>query len=265
MNLRLVQSTSDRIGDSTGLKTLLVTARSSGSAIQLRSQLGAQYDASQWRFGAAVRTPGLTIHRSAAVLMDGVLDAGTSSLGASLFDADADLEYHASWEFQGGIAWARDRVELEVDLQAYSSIDAYSLIATVNPTVIYGDAGTNRPPAIMTRPFPGHTSASDGVVNVGAGGHVRLFRDRDLRLHAGVGSNQSPVAAEDTVFNRVDLLIWSLGLSGSVGRFQFSAGFNHQSGRANDVTLRNLLDGRFVQSAMDVNMSGFIYSLAYQF
>ena len=34
---------------------------------------------------------------------------------------------------------------------------------------------------------------------------------------------------------------------------------------ARDVTLRNLLNGQVVQSSMDVAMTGFIYSLAYQF
>jgi hypothetical protein len=89
--------------------------------------------------------------------------------------------------------------------------------------------------------------------------------NRDLRVHAGVGSNQSPVRAEDTLFNNVDLTNWTVGLSGSLGRFQFSAGFNHQGGTADDVTLRNLLNGQVVRSAMDVGMTGFIYSLAYQF
>ena len=67
------------------------------------------------------------------------------------------------------------------------------------------------------------------------------------------------------VFNKVDLLTWALGVSGSLGRLQFAAGFNHQSGTAHDVTLRNLLNGQVVQSSMDVAMTGFIYSLAYQF
>jgi len=31
------------------------------------------------------------------------------------------------------------------------------------------------------------------------------------------------------------------------------------------VTLRNLLDGQVVRSTIDVGMTGFIYSLAYQF
>jgi hypothetical protein len=265
MSLRLVQSTSDRIGDATGLKSLLVTARGSASAIQLRSQAGAQYDTSQWRFGAAVRTPGLTIYRAAAVTLDAVLDAGASSLGASVFDPDAALQYHLPWEFQGGAAFVKDRFELELDLLAYSSIDAYPMISTSSPTLIYGDAGANQPPTVISRPFPDLTSASDAVANVSAGGHVRLFRNRDTRLHAGVGSNQSPVAGEDTVFSDVDLLTWTLGVSGSLGGFRFGAGFNHQSGHADGITVRNLLNGRVVHSTMDVSMAGFIYSLAYQF
>ncbi len=265
MNLRLVQSASDRIGAATGLRSLLVTSRASASALQLRSQFGAQYDTSRLRFGAAVRTPGLTIHRSAGVTLDGVLDAGTSSLGSSLFDADATTEYHLPWEFQGGAAWVSDRVAIEVDLQAYSPIDPYPLIATGNPLVIYGDAGASQPPTILLRDYPGMISASDGVVNVSAGGHVRLFQNRDIRLHAGVGGNRSPVADADTIFNAVDLLTWTIGASGSLGKFQFSVGFNSQSGTSNDMTLRNLLDGRVVQTPIDVKIGGFIYSLAYQF
>jgi hypothetical protein len=263
-SLRLVQMASDRLADSTGLKSLLVTSRTSGSAIQLRSQAGAQYDTAQWRFGAATRTPGLNIHRSGAVTFDGLLDAGASSRGASVFDADAAFEYYLPLEFQGGAAWVSDRVELEIDLQAYSSISPYPMFATDHSTLIYGDAGANQPPSVISQPFQGLTSGSDGVVNVSAGGHVRLMKDRDLRVHAGVGSNGSPVGAQDMVFNKVDLLAWTLGLSGSLSKFQFAAGFNHQSGNT-DVTLRNLLNGQVVRSAIDVGMTGFIYSLAYQF
>jgi hypothetical protein len=265
MDVRLVQTISDRIGDTSGLRSLLVNSRASGSAIQVRSQAGLQYDRSQWRFGAAVRTPGLTFYRSGAVTLDGLIDVSAMSAGASVFDPEADLDYQLPWEFQGGAAWVRERVELEVDFQSYSSIDAYSMLATAQPVIVYRDAGVNQPPAVITQPFPGLTSASDGVVNVSAGGHVRLLQNRDLRLHAGVGSNQSPVADADQIFNKVDLAVWTLGVSGSLGRLQFSAGFNHQSGTAHDVMLRNLLNGQVVQSSMDVRMGGFIYSLAYQF
>ena len=53
MSVRMVQTVSDRIGDTSGLRSLLVNSRASGSAMQVRSQAGVQYDRSQWRFGAA--------------------------------------------------------------------------------------------------------------------------------------------------------------------------------------------------------------------
>jgi hypothetical protein len=51
VNLRLVQSASDRIGDASGLQSLLISTRISGSALQLRSQVGVQYEQQEWRFG----------------------------------------------------------------------------------------------------------------------------------------------------------------------------------------------------------------------
>jgi hypothetical protein len=265
MSLRLVESASDRIADTSTLRSLLVTARASGTDLQLRAQGGAQFDTGPWRFGGAVRTPGVSFYHSGSVTLDGLLDAGASSVGASIFDPDAAFEYHLPWEFQGGAGWVHDRVELELDLQGYTPISAYSLIASNEPTRVYNDAGANQPPTVASLPFGGFTTASDGVVNVSAGGHLRVMKNRDFRLHAGVGSNRSPVADADVVFNKVDLLTWTLGASGSLGKFQFSAGYNHQSGTANDVRLRNLLNGEVVRSGIDVNMSGFIYALAYQF
>lgn len=265
MSLRLVQTAGDRIADASGLRSLLVSARASGSALQLRTQGGVQYDMGRWRFGGAVRSPGLTIHRSGTMTFDGVLDTNPTSFGASLFDPDADLEYHLPWEFQAGGAYVTDRLELEFDLQMYTSIGAYPLLSTEQPVLIYGDAGGNTPPTVLTRPFAGLTSASDGVVNFGAGGHYRLRSNGDLRLHAGLGSNRSPVQPADRVFTNVDLFTWSLGVSGSWKRVRFAAGINHQSGDAEDVALRNLIDGTVVQSSIDVSVTGFIYSIAYQF
>jgi hypothetical protein len=265
MSLRLVQSASDRIADASGLHSLLVSARASGSSLQIRGQGGVQYDRGIWRLGGAVRSPGLSIHKSGSVILDGLLDEQSASLGASLFDPEADLEYHLPWEFQGGAAFVTPRVEIEFDVHAFTPIDAYPMLSSEEPVRLYTDAGTSGPPAVVSRPFAGLTSASEGVVNVSVGGHVRLFKDRDLRLHAGVGSNRSPAAPEDVVFNKVDLSTWSIGVSGTLGKFQFSAGYNHQSGSADDVTVRNLLNGQEVHSPIDVSIAGFIYSLGYQF
>jgi hypothetical protein len=265
MSLRLVQSASDRLGDANGLKTLIVSARTSASAIQLRAQGGAQYDTTRWRFGASLRTPGATLHKSGVVTLDALLDSGVSSLGASVFDPDAAAEYHLPWEFQGGAAWVHPRVEAEVDLQAYSPIAKYALVSTAKPSVIYSDVGGSQPPTVTTQPFGGLMSHSDGVVDVSAGGHVKLTESRDLRLHLGVTNNRSPVAADDQLFSHIDMVTWTVGLSGSLGKFQFAAGFNHQTGTADQVTLRNLLNNQPVTTAVNVAMTGFIYSLSYQF
>jgi hypothetical protein len=265
MNLRLVQTASHRVATSTALQSLLVTARVGGSAVQMRLQGGMQYDAGPWRFGAAVRTPGATIMKSASVMLDGTIDTGASSAGASVFDPDARLEYHLPWELQGGVAYAGERATLEFDAQAYTPVSAHSLISTDQPTVLYQDTGNLTPPSVVTQPFPGLTSESDGVVNVGLGGNYLVLKDRSLRVHGSVGNSRSPVGDRDTVFNKVDLLSWTLGVSGSLGNFRFAAGFNSKRGTENDVTLRNLLDGQEVHTQTDVRTGGFIYSLAYQF
>jgi hypothetical protein len=199
------------------------------------------------------------------VTLDALLDTGTSSTGASVFDPNAASAYHLPWEFQGGAAWVHPRAEVEVDLQAFSPIAKYSLVSTANPTVIYSDVGGGQPPTVSTQPFGGLMSHSDGVVDVSAGGHVKLMSDRDMRVHLGVANNRSPVAGDDQIFDRVDLITWTVGLSGSLGKFRFAAGFNHQSGNADGVNLRNLLNGQAVTTTVNVSMTGFIYSLAYQF
>ena len=110
MDLRLVQSISDRLADNTTLSTLMVTARAAGSAMQLRTQAGVQYDTAHLRFGLAMRSPGLSIMRSGTVTLDGVLDRGAASVGASIFDPDARMEYHQPWEFQGGAGYVTPSV-----------------------------------------------------------------------------------------------------------------------------------------------------------
>ncbi|MCM3881152.1 MAG: hypothetical protein ND807_13670 [Vicinamibacterales bacterium] len=264
MELRLVESMSDRIADTAGLRTLLVVARASGSAVQLRTQGGVQYDTSKFRFGAAIRTPGLTIIRDGTVTLDGTLDAGVGSLGASLFDADASFTYRLPWELQGGAAYVRDRMEIEIDVHGYTPVSAYSLLATDKPTLIYGDAGTGGPPSVISRPFTGLTSASNGVVNVALGGHLKVMRDRDFRIHAGFAANQSPVGDADQVFTDVNLASWSIGVSGTLAKFQFAAGLNRRSGTAKDVVVRNRLTEP-LHTDVDVSGLGFIYSIGYQF
>jgi hypothetical protein len=265
VKLRLVQGISDRIADTTGLRTVLVAARASGSASQLRAQGGVQYDTPQLRFGAAIKTPGLTIRREGTLTLDGVLDLGASSLGASLFDTDARFEYRLPWELQGGVAYVRDRVELEIDIQGYTGISTHALLASDQPTVTYGDVGAGGPPSVLVRPFGGLTSESDGVVNVAVGGHVRPIRDREFRVHGGFATSRSPAGEADQVFNNVNLSSWTFGVSGTWAKLQFAAGFNIRFGTTDDILVRNLVSGEAFHTPVDVRTGGFIYSIAYQF
>jgi hypothetical protein len=242
-----------------------VTSRVSTFALQLRAQAGAQYDHGSWRFGAAIRTPGANIYRTAEIGLDGVLSASPGSSGASLFDSNARLEYHMPWEFQGGVGYVGKRFQVEVDLQAYNGVDVYPLVASGQPIVLYGDKGAGVPPSIAMLPFNGLISESKSVANVGVGGQYQLFKSRHLLLHAGVATDRSPVGAADTVFSEVDLTSWTLGASGTLGKFQFSLGLNRQTGTIDNFALRNVVDGTVVQTKADVRMTGFVYQLAYQF
>jgi hypothetical protein len=265
VDLRLTQGISDRIVDATSVRTLLVAAHVSGSAVQLRGQGGVQYDTPRFRLGGAIRTPALTLHRTGTVTLDGTLDMGAASLGASAFDANARSQFPSPWELQAGAAYVRDRVEVEFDLHGYTPIAAHPLLSTSEPTVIYGDAGDGSTPAVIPRPFNGLTSASDGVVNVAIGGHVRPLRSRQLRIHGGLATNRSPVADVDQVFNEANFASWTLGLSGTVAKLQFAVGFNGRVGTARNVIVRNLLSEEPLQTNVEVRTIGFIYSIAYQF
>ena len=139
------------------------------------------------------------------------------------------------------------------------------MLSTPRPTVIYGDAGAGDPGSAIARPFDGLTTASDGVVNVAIGGHVRPIRARNFRVHAGFATSQSPVRPEDQVFNNVDLYSWTLGVSGAVAKFQFAAGINQRFGTSSDVLVRNLLVSSPLRTNIDVSTVGFIYSIGYQF
>ena len=63
----------------------------------------------------------------------------------------------------------------------------------------------------------------------------------------------------------MDLVSWTLGVSGSWAKLQFAVGVNRHTGTSDDVFVRNLLNGEPVRTAFDVKTTGFIYSIAYQF
>lgn len=265
-DLQLVDSVSDRVSSATDLRTLLISARKSGSSQILRPLFGVQFDASdEWHAGMVVRTPGATLHRSGVYTADGTLSGTGASEGLSVFDADATYTYKLPWEIQGGIGYVGKRAQFEVDVQGITSISPYTLLATSNPLIIYKQAAPGATPSVTTQPFNGLTSAMRGVANVTAGGHVQLSPDHSYLLHFGYTTDRSPVADSDQVFDQVNLYGWTLGLSGKAAKLQFAAGINMRRGTSGEIRVRDLLSGQPVTTTISIKTTAFIYSLAYEF
>jgi hypothetical protein len=264
--LRMVQTVSDRIAEPTDLRTLLLSSRVNGSIVHLRPIVGVQVEPSPTiRIGGTIKTSGFAMFRSGSATFDGTESAGPSTVGASFFDPSARFDYNLPFEGSAGVAVTRPRADLEVDVQFYSGIDPYSMFSSGEPVVTYQDAGTGARPTVQSRPFGGLTTASRAIANVSVGGGIRLSETRPLRLHYGVSSNLSPVAPEDQVFDRVTLVTWTIGLSGSAGKLSYAAGVNYSGGTSDNLVLHNLLSGQPVQTTIGIRTIGMIYSLSYQF
>jgi len=265
-NISRNATVSDRVSSPTSLATVLIESAASGTAIQLRPLAGVQYDAStRVLFGAMVRMPAYTIHRSGSYTTDAVADGGAQSQGLSFFDPGADFAYHFPFEIHGGAAYVSPRVQIEADVHAFTAISAYSMLASSQPIITYADAGTATAPVIGTAAFQGFTSESRGIVNVSAGGHVALTANGAWRLHFGAETDLSPVASGDQIFTHVDLYGGTVGLSGTRGGFQFTVGVNYRSGSSDEVVLRPLPGSEATQSTIRLRTVGLIYALAYKF
>jgi hypothetical protein len=264
-DLREVQTVTDRETDPSVLRSLLVSSRLGGSALQMRPVLGAQIDLSPtWQAGVMFRAPGFTIRRTGTAILEGTVGSESGSLGASFFDPDARFDQKLPSELHTGLAYLGERFQVEFDVQAYTSIDGYAMFSSEEPVLAYAD----RPgltPTVTSTAFPGVISASRGFANVAVGGHYLLSPSRSMRVHFGVASDLSPVADSDQIYAQANLVSWTVGLSGSVARFTFSGGIDFRSGSADNIILRNVIDSGTVATDIDIRTIGLIYALAYRF
>lgn len=264
-NLSLVDTASDRLSSATGLSTALITSRRSGSAFQLRPIFGAQFDPTPaWKVGVVVRTPGVTLHRSGVYAADGTANSGNSSQGVSFFDADATFTDRLPWEIQGGVGYVGKRAQVEVDVQGFSGGSRYAVLASDQPIVTYTSTGQGAP-VIQTQPFAGAMSSPRAIANVTVGGHYQLLEHHSYLLHGGFTTDQSPVNADDQIFGQVNLLGWTVGMSGQVSKLRFAAGVNTRRGHTDNILVRDLLTGERITTTVKVRTTAFIYSVSYEF
>jgi hypothetical protein len=83
-------------------------------------------------------------------------------------------------------------------------------------------------------------------------------------VHAGIASDRSPVAAEDQFFDQVNFVVWTAGVSGSVGKLSFALGINYRKSSSDNIVLRNLLTEP-IQAPISIKTIGVTYSLNYKF
>ena len=265
-SMRMVDSVSDRVSNGTGLRTLLLTSRKSGSSLQLRPVLGVQFDPSAgWHAGLVIRTPAATLHRSGQYSADGTLSLGAVSRGISIFDNEAEFTYKMPWEFQAGVAYIGNRAQAEFDVQQLTGLSQYVLLGSSNPVAIYSDDGLGGPPTVEQRPFDGLSSGARPITNYAVGGQYQLSANHSYKIHVGFTTDNSPVRSDDEVFDRVDLHAWTIGLSGKASRLQFAAGLNIRRGESGDIHVRDLLDGEPVLTSIKIKTTALIYSLSYEF
>ena len=200
------------------------------------------------------------------VKSDGTLDGGGPSIGASMYDGSATFEYKLPFEMDGGIALIGKRAEVEFDIKGYSSIGSYALLSSSETLTIYRDPGDKTGGSFENRSFPAIMTEFRGIVNYVGGGHVRILdKPFPLTVHAGFGTDFSPVTAADAaVFGQVDFMVYTMGISGSIGKFSGALGLNTRRGSIDNLVLSNLITGP-VQASLQVKTIGITYALNYKF
>jgi hypothetical protein len=103
------------------------------------------------------------------------------------------------------------------------------------------------------------------VVNVVVGGRFNLSSDGVWRVHAGYGTDRSPVGPNDTNFTKVDLQNWTVGISGRASIILASLGIRISTGSSDPIVLRTLTNGQPLQTTMKVTSVGLVYSVAILF
>jgi hypothetical protein len=265
-SMHSTQTSSDRINNPDGLRTLLFSSDAGGSIDHARLIFGTQYQpTSAIRVGAVLRTPGFAWGRSGSAKLDATQTGDNYTLGAAAYDGSAHFDYKLPLEMVGAVAVVTKRAEIEFDVKGYSSIDPYTLLSSGQPLTIYTDHADGQAGTIENRPLPTLTSSSNSVTDFAVGGHVLIVPKWVIKAHAGIGTDFSQVPAEDSVaFNRVDFWVFTAGASGVVGRLTFAIGVNYRQGNSNNLILRNLLV-QPVRTNLDISSVGLTYAINYRF
>ena len=260
------QTASDILQTQTGASSLVASSHAAGEAGHLRLTAGVQRDVSkEWKLGAAVRLPGVSVYSSGTATIDGVAAAGSPNATVFLFAPEARFQYKVPLQWSVGLAYVRPRFEAELSVHGSASQSSYSLFSSDAQLTSVTDDGHGGPPVTQTRPWAGLTSYPRGFVDVAAGGHVVLTENGVWKLHVGYATNRAPITDQDQVFNAVNLQAITVGIGGQVKHFQASLGLRYESGTSSNTAVHVLSNGQTITTSFSVRNIGGIYSVAYLF
>lgn len=260
------QSVGSQYAAGTGLNAVLIESQGTATLWHMRMTAAAQYDLTPaLRLGLLVRTPGLKIRHSGSYTYEGQFESGPTTTTASFFDTNADVEYRIPLEFNAGIAWAGPRAQVEVDLLTHAAGGHYAALRTDQTWIIVTDPGSGGPPIDQRPALTVPIVDSRSVVNLAIGGQVRLKEGGAWRVHAGYATDRSPVGAADTTFTHVNMQVVSAGISGKAKSLFASVGVRYEAGTTDEITLRQLPDGRPEETRLTISSLGLVYSLSLSF
>ena len=94
---------------------------------------------------------------------------------------------------------------------------------------------------------------------------MQILGRRSLTVHAGMGTDFSPVTASDSaVFGKVDFKVLRAGMAGTIKTFSFAIGVNSRKGTIDNLVLQNLINGP-VPASLPIKAIGITYTLNYKF
>jgi long-subunit fatty acid transport protein len=239
----------------------LASRRASGSVTQLRLEGGAQYQLTDSiLLGATLRTPGVTLFRSAEYSFDTLATVGPATASLAFFDPKPRFDYKLPFQASIGAAWICDRFEIEADVNFSSGSSPYDMFSSDRTATLIFDDGGGGPPIVEQVPFGDIVSENRAIVDVALGGSWTFTKNRVWTAYFGFNTTFSPVGDDDQFFSRVDVYGLTGGISGTVQGFTAAIGVNYQFGDASNVPLADILESDISLSSVNI-----IYSIAYKF
>jgi hypothetical protein len=261
------ETLSDQYQTPSGLNALVVQAHGNSWFGHLRMSGGVQYDVTpEVRVGAVMRTPGLKISSGGSYNHEGMSQQGGTTTTASFYEPGSNVDYKLPFEFKFGAAYMGKRAQVEVDVLTYQGAGAYPASAgTTAQWTILTDTGAGGPAAVQQRSFDPPIIESQSVVNVAVGGQYTLTSDGKWTVHGGWATDGSPVGDNDTYFTKVDMQVFTAGVSFRKGTVLASGAFRYESGTSGTIGFRPLQDGLTLSTTMHVSNVGLVYSVALMF